>query len=296
MKAADGAALVALAALWGAAFLFMRIAAPPFGPPALVFVRVAGAAAVLLPLLLWRGQGALLRRHWRPIAVVGLLNSALPFVGFSLAALVLPAGLSAIVNATTPIWAALVAWAWLGARPAALRALGLALGLAGVAALVLSKAGAPAVVDGPSPLLAMAACVAAAACYGLAANFAQQRLAGVPSLVLAAGSQIAATAALAVPAWWAWPTATPPAAAWAAAAALALACTGLAYLLYFRLIARIGPAGASSVTFLIPLFAVGWGTLFLDEALTAPMLAGGAVILLGTALATGVIGPGRRRA
>ena len=132
MKPRDAAELLLLAALWGASFLFMRIGAPEFGPAALVFVRVAGASALLLPLLAWHGEGPALRAHWRPLMVVGVFNSALPFLLFTVAALVLNAGLSGIFNATAPLWGAVVAWLWLKDRPTRARAAGLAVGFAGV--------------------------------------------------------------------------------------------------------------------------------------------------------------------
>jgi drug/metabolite transporter (DMT)-like permease len=292
VRARDAGELLLLAAIWGASFLFMRIAAPDFGAFALVFVRVALATVVLLPMLAWRGQWPALRAHWRAIAIVGLLNSALPFVLFTIAALALNAGLSAIFNATTPLWTALVAWAWLHDRPAPQRAFGLAVGFAGVVALAAGKASLQPGAHGVSPAAAIGACMGAAALYGVAANFTRHRLTGVPPLALATGSQLAAALLLAGPAWWTWPAITPPASAWVTAVLLAVLCTGLAYVLYFRLIAHIGPAGASSVTFLIPLFAVAWGWLVLGEALTVGMLAGSAVILIGTGLATGVL---RRR-
>ena len=293
MTRRDAADLLLLGAIWGASFLFMRVAAPDFGPWPLVFVRVAGASLVLLPLLAWRGQGSALRKHWRAIALVGLLNSALPFALFVVAALAINAGLSAIFNATTPMWAALVAWGWLNDRPAPMRALGLGLGFAGVLALAADKASLTPGEHGISPALAVAACIAAAMLYGLAANLAKRHLSGVPSLAVAAGSQLAAAIVVAVPAGWTWPATAPSAAAWAAAALLSVVCTGAAYVLYFRLLARLGPPGAASVTFLVPLFAVAWGALFLGEQPTPAMLAGGAVILLGTALATGLL-RGRR--
>lgn len=288
MKPAEAADLLLLGAIWGASFLFMRVAAPDFGPWPLVFVRVAGAAAVLLPLLAWRGQWPALRAHWRVIALVGLLNSALPFALFVVAALAINAGLSAILNATTPMWAALVAWLWLNDRPPLQRALGLALGFAGVLALAADKASLQSGAHGVSPAVAVAACLGAAMLYGLAANVARRHLAGVPSLAVAAGSQCAAAAVVAMPALWAWPATPPSAASWAAAALLSVLCTGVAYVLYFRLLARLGAAGAASVTFLVPLFAVAWGALFLGEMPTPAMLACGALILLGTGLATGL--------
>lgn len=288
MKGRDLVDLLLLAAIWGASFLFMRVAAPYFGAFPLVLVRVGGAALVLLPLLVWHGQTAGLRRHWRVISLVGLLNSALPFALFIVAALAINAGLSAIFNATTPMWTALIAWFWLHDKPAPLRLFGLGLGFAGVLALALGKASLQPGEHGVSPALAIAACVGAAGLYGVAANVTKRHLAGVPALTLAVGSQLSAAVLVAGPAWWAWPAASPPLNAWVAAVLLAVLCSGVAYVLYFRLIARLGPAAASSVTFLIPLFAVGWGALFLDERPTGAMMVGGAVILLGTGLAMGM--------
>lgn len=293
MRQRDLAELLLLGALWGASFLFMRIAVPAFGPLALVLVRVACAAALLLPLLAWRGQWPALRQHWRAIAFVGVVNSALPFLAFTVAALVLTTGLMAIFNATAPMWGLLVAWAWLGERPGGSRLAGLALGLTGVIALSWGKADVHAGATGVSPALAIVLSLAAALCYGVAANATRRYLSGVPPLAVAAGSQAAAAAALLVPALWAWPAQMPSAAAWASALTLALACTGLAYILYFRLIASAGATSAISVTFLIPAFALLWGALWLGEQPSAGMLLGCAVILLGTALSTGVLAPRR---
>ena len=284
--------LLLLAALWGASFLFMRMGASEFGPLALVFVRVAGASVLLVPLLLWRGEAAALRSHWRVIVLVGLINSALPFVLYAVAALVLSAGLMSMFNATAPIWGALVAWLWLGERLAASRVLGLAIGVVGVAGLAWGKTDFRPGDHGISPALGIAACALASVLYGVAANLSRKHLAGVPPMAVAAGSQLAATVFMIGPALWGLPTVMPGTAAWASAGALALACTGLAYVLYFRLIAHAGAANAMSVTFLIPPLAMLWGWLFLGELPTGGMLLGGAVVLLGTALATGLL---RRR-
>ncbi len=297
MKPRDVIELVALAAIWGASFLFMRVAAPEFGPVALTALRVAGAALLLLPLLAARGQMDALRTHWRPIAVVGLVNSALPFALFSLAALAISGGLAAIFNATAAMWAALIAWAWLGEKLTPSRIFGLALGFAGVLGLGWDKAGLPAGEHGVSPAVAIAGVVFGTLCYGYAANYTRRRLTGVPPLAVAAGSQTAAAAMLTVPALAWMPPALPSLTAWLNLAALALLCTGVAYLLYFRLIARVGAARAITVTYLIPLFAMLWDFLFLAERITPSMVAGGAVILLGTALATGMLrAPQRQRA
>lgn len=287
MKTHDLGELVALAAIWGASFLFMRLGAAEFGPVALAAVRVAGATLVLMPLLLWRGQLAELRRHWRAIFIVGATNSALPFLCFSYAALSISAGLSSIFNASTPLWGALIAWWWLRDRPTLARTLGLAIGFAGVIGLAWEKASFKPGGSG----WAVVACLAAAFSYGFSANFTKKRLQGVTPMAVAAGSQLSAALLLALPALWWWPATLPSPHAWLMVALLAVLCTGLAYLMYFRLIAHVGAANAIAVTFLIPAFAVLWGWLFLAEPLTAAMAVGCAVILLGTALATGVLAP-----
>ena len=287
MKTADLSELIGLAALWGASFLFMRLGAAEFGPVALAAVRVGGAALVLLPLLRWRGQFGELRRHWRSIFVVGITNSAVPFLCFSYAALSITAGLSSIFNASTPLFAAVIGWWWLKDRPSGPRIAGLAIGFAGVLGLAWEKASFKPGGSG----WAIVACLAAALMYGLSANYTKRRLQGVAPLAVAAGSQLSAALVLALPALWWWPQVMPSAHAWAMVALLAVLCTGVAYLMYFRLIAHIGPANAITVTFLIPAFAVLWGWLFLAEPLTMAMALGCAVILLGTALATGVLKP-----
>ncbi len=290
MNKRDLAELTLLGALWGASFLFMRMGAAEFGPVALVFLRVAGASLLLVPLLVARGEWPALRQHWRVISLLGIVNSALPFLLFSFAALALTAALMAVFNATAPIWTALLAWLWLRTGLDRLRWLGLAVGLAGVVFLSWDKADFKAGALGVSPAWGIAASLAAAALYGVAANLSRKRLAGVPPMAVAAGSQLCATLLLAAPAWWAWPATAPGALAWLGAAALAFACTGLAYVLYFRLIAHAGASNAVTVTFLIPAFAMLWGWLALGEQPTLPMFAGCAVILLGSALATGLIG------
>jgi drug/metabolite transporter (DMT)-like permease len=289
MKAIDIGELLLLAALWGASFLFMRLGAAEFGPVTLSALRVGLATLVLLPLLFWRGQAAVLRAHWRAIVYVGVVNSALPFVLFSIAALAINAGLSSIFNATAPLWGALIAWFWLGDRLTRARVIGLALGFAGVLWLAWDTASFKPGEHGVSAAVAIAACLGATLCYGFAANYTKRKLSGVASLAVATGSQLAATLALALPALWWWPATPPSATAWASVAGLALLCTAVAYLLYFRLIDRLGAARAITVTFLLPVFGSAWGAIFLGERLTSAMLFGCAVILLGTALTTGVL-------
>lgn len=289
MRARHLAELVLLAALWGASFLFMRMGAAEFGPAPLAAVRCSVAAALLLALLAARGEMVPLMAHWRRVGTVGLTNSALPFLCFGFAALAIEAGLSAIFNAATPLWTALIAALLWRERLSRTRWLGLTVGLAGVVWLAWDRAGLKTGVQGVSPALAIAACLAATALYGWSANFAKRRLSQVPPLALAAGSQSSAAVALAVPAALTWPAHNPGLSAWLATLALAVLCTGLAYILYFRLIAHAGATNASAVTFLIPAFAVGWGWLFLGETINATMMAACAVILVGTSLAMGLL-------
>ena len=289
MKPFDLAELVLLAALWGASFLFMRVSVPEFGAVMLAAVRVGLASVMLIPLLASRGQLADLRTHWKGLLLVGALNSAIPFALFSFAALSITAGLSSIVNATTPLWTALVAFVWLRQGLTPLRVAGLVIGFAGVAFLAWDKASFKPGED-HSGLWALLACLGATLCYGLAANATKRYLTGVAPLAVATGSQFSATLLLALPAAWLWPAQMPGTVAWGSALALAALCTALAYILYFRLMSRVGPTNAVSVTFLIPLFAILWGALFLQEAVTAQMVAGGAIVLVGIALALGLVG------
>ena len=292
MKPSDLAELIVLAALWGASFLFMRMGAGEFGPVALSAVRVIGATLFLLPLLNARGQVEALKQHWRSIFIVGVINSALPFLCFSYAALSISAGLSSIFNAATPLFGAIVAWLWLKDRLTPWRIAGLGIGFAGVLWLAWDKASFKPGGSG----WAIVACLVATLCYGVSASYTKKRLAGVPPLAVAAGSQLSAALFLLPPAIVWWPAAMPSHVAWIAAGLLAIACTGIAYVLYFRLIANVGPANAIAVTFLIPVFAVVWGWMFLDEGLTPQMVIGCLVILVGTGLTTGVLKPPSRSA
>ncbi|MDH5538577.1 MAG: DMT family transporter [Rhizobacter sp.] len=289
MRASDVAELTALAALWGGAFLFMRMGAGEFGPVALAAVRVIGATLILLPLLQARRQMGALRQHWRPILAVGVTNSALPFLCFTYAALSITAGLASIFNAATPLFGALIAWWWLKDRLSPVRIAGLAIGFAGVLWLAWSNVNQAAAFKPGGSGWAVLACIAATLLYGVSASFTKRYLTGVPPLAAATGSQLGASLFLLVPAIVWWPTANPSGVAWLTAAALALFCTGVAYVLYFRLIAHVGPANAIAVTFLIPGFAVLWGWIFLGEGVTLTMLAGCAVIVAGTMLATGMV-------
>lgn len=290
MRPRDVVELFVLAALWGGSFLFMRIAVPDFGPVVVAALRVAGASLLLLPLLAARGELRALATHWRPIALVGLANSALPFLAFAYGAQTIDAGALAIFNSATPLFAAAIAWLWLGDRLSSTRLFGLVVGFAGVTGIAAYKAG----LHGGGTVLSIAACLAGAMCYGVSPSLTKRHLTGVPPLAIATGSQLSATALLALPAALAWPKSMPSAHAWLVLAALAFFCTALAYILFFRLIAHAGPANAVAVTYLIPVFAIAWGGLFLGEVFTWPLAAGCAVVFFGTALATGLLSRGQR--
>lgn len=285
------AEFILLAALWGASFLFMHLGAAEFGALPTAGLRVGMAALFLLPVFLVKGVWADFKLRAYKILFVGILNSALPFVLFSYAVLHIATGLTAILNATVPLSGALVAWLWLKDKPDGSRILGLIIGFLGVALLVLGKSGFNASTRDNTAitLIAMGACLLATLCYGMAASFTKRHLAGAHPLATAAGSQIGASLALAAPTAWFWPEVPVGNAAWLAVATVALFCTSIAYILFFHIIEKAGPAKALTVTFLVPVFAMFYGAMFLSESITPWTMGCGLVILAGTALSTGML-------
>jgi drug/metabolite transporter (DMT)-like permease len=281
---------VLLAAIWGSSFMFMKTAAVEFGPLPTAAARVAIAAAFLLPMLLLRGLGKALVTRWQTLLVVGMLNSGIPFACYAFALLYISSGLSAILNATVPLFGALIAWAWLKDTLTPWRIAGLFTGFAGVTVLTLSQTRPGSfAADGLHTLLAVLACLTATLCYGIAASFTKKYLQGLPSLLTATGSQLGATIGLAIPAALLWPHTTPSLNAWLALLVSGVLCTGVAYILYFRLIESAGPAKALTVTFLIPVFALGYGWTLLNEQVTVTMVVCGVVVMLGTAMSSGLL-------
>jgi drug/metabolite transporter (DMT)-like permease len=289
MKKSDLAILFLLGALWGASFLFMRMGAGQFGSMALAGMRAIGAALCSVPLLFSRERLAELRANWWPVTLIGLSNSALPFVLFSYAAQSLPAGLSAIFDAIAPLLVAASGWLWLGEKLNPARASGLLIGLVGVVWLIGGSMGFGH--SGASIGWAMAACVGANVCYTFGAHYSQRRMQTTTPLTVAIGSQLASAIMLLPFTIWMWPAKMPTAQAWVAMFALAAGCTSLAYVLFYRLLAHVGSARAMAVLYLIPVFGVIWGALFLRETVTLAMAGGCAVILLGVALTTGMLRP-----
>jgi drug/metabolite transporter (DMT)-like permease len=279
--------LLTLAALWGGSFLFMRVAAPEFGPVPLMGVRVAIASAFLLPLLLYSGKFSSMLKAGRPLLLVGVLNSALPFCLFAFATLSLTAGFTAVINAAVPMFTAVIGVLFLREKLSLFAVLGLLVGLVGVVLLVWDKLSFSAGGLGWAVLAGLLGSLS----YAVAANYTKLTLAGVGSLELAAGSQLAASVLLLLPCVWLWPQQPISVPAWAAVITMGIASTGVADILFFRLIARLGPARAVMVTYLVPVFGMIFGAVFLAEAITLEMGVGCVFILLGTALATGMIHP-----
>ena len=279
MRGSDVARLIALAVIWSASFVFIRVLAPPLGPVWTATLRVLVAGVALVAWLAIAGVDADVRRHWRAYLVVGLVNSAAPFLLFSWAALTLPASYLVILNAASPMFAALAAAIWLGEHLTGAKLVGLAVGAAGVA--LVSRAGPLA--PTPDVLLAVIASLGGALCYAIAGVWLKRHRAGLQPVAIAGWSQMGAAAAL-LPVAAATPMPGPITPAVVAnLAALALVCSGIAYLLYYRLIRDIGPTRAMTVTFLMPALGMLWGVLFLGEAVNATMLAGAGLVIAGTA-------------
>jgi len=281
MHPRDVVRLLLLAGLWGGSFAFIRVAVPELGALWLAFARVALAFAALFVLALGRRAVASFLAHWRSYAVLGIVNSALPFALFSFAEEYIGASTAAVLNATSPFFGAVVAALWLKDALTLPKLAGMGLGLAGVVVLV----GWQAEPLTGTTLVASLACLAAAFCYGVASVYAKRNMRDVPSAAMALYSQLTAAIVLAPALMFVPLPSSPTPLVVGNVAALALGSTALAYLLYFRLIATIGPARALTVTFLIPLFGVLWGYLFLGEPLAVNTLAGCALILGGTWIA-----------
>jgi len=282
MRPADYGRLVALAAIWGASFIFTRVVAPSLGAIWTAESRVLLGGLALLAWFRFAGFDAGLRRHWRYYLAVGTVNSAIPFALYAYAAIHLPASLLSIVNATSPMFGMLFG-ALSGTERVTRRKLaGLALGAAGVA-LVAQPEGLQA---GAAFYAPIAAALGACAGYGLTGVLVRRWGRGVPARGVAAGQQLAAAAVLA-PLLVLVPLPAPPTALVVGnVLAVALLASAVAFLIYFRLIADVGATRALTVTFLIPAFGVLWGRLFLGEALPAGMLGGGVLIVAGTVLVT----------
>jgi drug/metabolite transporter (DMT)-like permease len=272
--------LLILAALWGGSYLFFRIAGPVLGPLMLAALRVVLAALTLLVYALIIRQLPEFKRHWQAFLLLGLLNNVIPFTLISSAVNTLNASISAILNATTPLFTVIVAAFWLREKLTVRRILGVALGIVGVVVLM-----------GLSPLpltnrtvLAGLEALLASCSYAFAVVYARTRFKGVAPLHVAVGQLCGSSFILTPISLFAIPNVSPSATVIISVIALAVICTALAYLIYFRLIANAGATTASTVTFLVPFFSVLWGVVFLQEPLNVGMFVGLGVILLSVYL------------
>lgn len=284
MSPANLLRLISLAAIWGASFAFMRVVAPTFGGIGTMWLRIgiAGLALIVYALIMREQLG--LARHWKHYLFIGLMNSALPFALFAFAMKTLPAGYGAILNATAPFFGVLFAAVMIGERLTAIRVAGLMIGFFGVALIVNLGS----VELSPKVAIAIGACIVATASYGFISVYIKKYVKDAPNMGLAAGTLMLAsfaTAPIAIPLTnWSLPS-LPVA---LSLLALALLCSSVAYVLYYRLIVDVGPTKAISVTFLIPVFGVIWGIFFLDEHLTLGATIGGLLVLYGMTLVLGL--------
>lgn len=271
--------LVTLGALWGASFMLMRVAAPEFGPLALIEVRVVIGAIFLFAWLAIQGELKTLQgRSWQ-FLVLGAINSAIPFSLFAYCTLTLTAGFSSILNSTVPLFGAMIAYGFFREKLAWYQTLGLILGFVGVVVLASAKS-----LTFRGDAIAIGAGLLAAVLYAAAAHFSKRNLQGCPPLAVSCGSLIAASLVLLPLMPMFAPVEVPSFKAWMCAIALGIACTGIAYVLYFRLIKSLGASRSMTVAYLIPVFGVLWGFLFLHEDVSIGTIVGGVIVLTGTTL------------
>lgn len=278
MRTADIIRLLALAIIWSASFVFIRVLAPVVGPVWVATARLLlGGGALVLAFIAMRRHMDV-RQHWRAYLFIGVVNSSLPFLLFAYAALTLPASYLVILNAALPLFGAVASAVALDEPLTPRKMAGFTAGVAGV--LLVSRAGP--IVPDRSFALALAASLAAVLCYAIAGVWLKRRGAALQPIAVAGWSQLLGGLALLPIAAFAPVRGDITSTIVIDVLLLALLCSALAYLLYFRLIADIGPTRAMTVTFLMPAFGVLWGGLFLDETISVPMLAGAALIVGGT--------------
>ncbi len=287
MKPNEIIRLILLAAIWGGSYVFIRVVVPAFGAVGTMWLRILIGGLALLAYALATRSELGFRQWWKQYLMIGAMNSVIPFTLISYAMKTLPAAYGAILNALSPFFGALFAALLLQEKLTGLRVLGMALGFAGVA-MILNLGPVPITAE---VLIAAAMSVAATVSYGYISVYAKKHAKGAPNMGVATG-------ALILPALLVCPVALPMT-TWLqpsdmvlwSLAALGVLCSGVAYVLYYGLVRDVGPTKAISVTFLIPLFGVLWGAIFLGERLTAGALLGGAVVFLGMALTLGLIEP-----
>lgn len=294
---ADLLLLILLAAIWGASFLFMRVAVPEFGPMALISMRVLSSCLCITAVLGLRfffkssqhrkkelqNFSVLNRQNVLDMVVLGVMGSAVPFSLLAFSAVYLSAGFTSILNASAPLFTALIAYFWIKERLSSAQVFGLCLGFCGVSVLF----GKTWLLGSWYEVLAAATGLLASLSYGYAANLTKQRLGQLPHTTVCFFTQAAASVVMLPLGLFFWPERWPSISAWLMVIVLGAVCTSFAFLIFYRLIERMGPSRAISVTFLVPVFSVVWGYALLSEPLTWPMALGGGIILLGTYFTTG---------
>lgn len=293
MRIADYIRLIVLAAIWGASFLFMRIASPEFGAINTAFLRVLFGLLGLAVIIFVLKSSYNFEGKFKSSLILGVINSGLPFFMYCLVARWLPAGYSAVLNATTPLMGALIGFAFFSEKLTARKWGGVVLGLVGI--MVITTIGESQSTN--ETLAGVIACLVATGCYGIAGFLTRRWISnngGLDPKVVAFGSQIGATLFL-LP-FFIWSSTTGPSInwlqgnVWASVVAVGLICTAFAYILYFRLIADIGPLRSLTVTFLIPPFAVLWGYLALGETINEGFIIGAIIVCVSVWL---VVSPGK---
>jgi drug/metabolite transporter (DMT)-like permease len=277
--------LLLLSFFWGSSFLLIQVGVAEFGPAPLIFLRTMLAGLVLLLVLSFRREVLVLFRHWKNFVPLGILDSSLPYMLSAYAALHIPSGTISVINAVTPLWGALVAWLWLGIRLTVTGVLGLLIGLLGITFLVWDRFEL-ALSDST---LALSAAILGPVCYALSACYAKKYLSSFSPFVNATGSSLTSGVLLLPLAWYWWPTEPVSGTAWGAALVLAVLCSAVAYVLYYRLIQQIGPARAMTVSYLVPVVGLFWGWTLMNEHFGLHTLFGVLLIFTGLALANGLI-------
>lgn len=285
MQRLDALVLILLSAIWGASFLFMRVASPEFGPVALILVRMGVAFLTLTPFLLNRSFRRKILAHAGPLAILGILNQAIPFTLLSFATLRLEAGFTSLINATTPIFTAIVAVALFASSINRQQVLGLIVAFTGMFVLSADKLNFSTGGTG----WAIIAGLGATFCYGLAVNYSHRTMSGLNAREIAVGSMFFSSLVLLLPGIWFWPEQNPSASAWVSALLLATFCTSVAFLMFYKVLRSAGAVASSTVTFMVPVFAVGWGVVLLGESMTPRLIIGMLITLLGTALTIQII-------
>ena len=280
----DYLVLILLSAIWGASFLFLRISSPVFGPFFLIEMRVASALLVLLPVCIMLGKHHEIVSNWRPIFLLSICNMTVPFCLLAYATLSIGAGFASIINATVPFFTAILAFTLWQQRLAFKAIVGMFIGFFGVVLLMLDYSGP---VSSSANLLAIAAAILGSIFYGLAINLMAQYLPAVSGVAVTTGSLIFSSLSLLPFALWQMPESMPTGSIWLSVLSLGIICTGFAFVLFYRLISRIGSNLAVTNTFLIPLFSLFWANLFLAEEVTLFMLFACVLVLMGVGLTTG---------